>query len=225
MHRTPSRRRSAARLLSLAAIAGLGTYFNTAPDPANPPAGGGGGGGGTPPANPPQNQPKKLELSEDELQAKINAALDAERKKADDKAKKEREEAERKKAEEQGEFKTLLERETEKSTTLAAENRTLKVKLALGEHLAAKHPDYVGSAKYILPLVPADTKEEDLAKAVETAAVEFVKDNPRQGKPSTGAPPAPPATGNRTATTVQPKPAATNGAPTAPRFQSINWNG
>jgi hypothetical protein len=196
MHRNPSRRRSAARLLSLAAVAGLGHVYNTAPDPANPPAGGGGGGGAPPKANkPPEDQPKKLELTEEEIESRINARLDAERRKAEDKVKREREEADRKAAEEQGKFKELADAERAKREAAEAENRTLKTRIALGDHLAAKHPEYVGRAKYILPLIPADTADDQLAKAVETAAAEFVKDNPVQPKGSAGAPPSPRGSG------------------------------
>jgi hypothetical protein len=203
MHRTPSRRRSAARLLSLAAAAGLGAYYNTAPDPANPPAGGG-GGAAPPPAKTPENDPDKLTLTKAELQAQIDAAVKAQQDKADAAAKKKQDDADRKKAEEQGEFKNLLDQETEKNTALAAENRTLKTRIALGDHLAAKHPDYAARAKYILPLIPADTKDEDLAKAVEAAAAEFVKDNPVQAKGSAAAPPAPRGAGTKPGGTNKP---------------------
>jgi hypothetical protein len=180
------RRRSTARMLSLAAAAGLGMYHNT--DPANP----GNGGGGAPPApaTPPAKDPKKIELTDDELQAKIDAAVKSQQDKADAAAKKKQDEADRKAAEEQGKWKELSETEQKRNAELAAENRTLKTRIALGDHLAAKHPEYVARAKYILPLIPGDVADDGLAKAVEDAAAEFVKDNPIQAKGAAGAPAA-----------------------------------
>jgi hypothetical protein len=181
-----TRRRSTARMLSLAVAAGLGMYHNS--DPANPQ-----GGGGAPPAptKPDDKGPKKIELTEDELNAKVEAALTAERQKADAAAKRKADEDKRKADEEQGKWKELADTEKTRNAELAAENRTLKTRIALGDHLAAKHPDYVARAKYILPLIPADTADDGLAKAVEDAAAEFVTANPTQPKGSAGAPPAP----------------------------------
>jgi hypothetical protein len=175
-------------MLSLAAAAGLGMYHNT--DPANPQ-----GGGGAPdpakPAKPPENDPDKLTLTKAELDAQIQNAVKAQQDKADAAAKKKQDEADRKAAEEQGKWKELSETEQKRNAELAAENRTLKTRIALGDHLAAKHPEYVARAKYILPLIPGDVTDDGLAKAVEDAAAEFVKDNPTQPKGAAGAPPAP----------------------------------
>jgi hypothetical protein len=209
-----TRRRSAARMLSLAAAAGLGMYHNT--DPANPQ--GGGGGTTSPPAKPEDKGPKKIELTDDELQAKIDAALTAERQKADAAAKRKADEDKRKADEEQGKWKELSETEQKRNAELAAENRTLKTRIALGDHLASKHPDYVARAKYILPLIPGDVTDDGLAKAVEDAAAEFVTANPTQPKGSAGAPPAPRG-GNV-------KPGGTQVKPTdnRPRFSTLNAN-
>jgi hypothetical protein len=188
MRTLTQRRRSAARLLSLAAVAGLGTYHNT--DPANP--GNGGGGGTTPPApKPAETDPDKVTLTKAELDAKIEAAVKAQQDKADAAARKRQEEADRKAAEEQGKFKELADAERTRNAELAAEVRRLKVENAMGRHLADKHPDYVTCSKYILPHVPTDTPDDKLDRAVEQAAADYVRDNPRQPKGSAGAPPAP----------------------------------
>jgi hypothetical protein len=181
-----TRRRSAARMLSLAAAAGLGMYHNA--DPANPQ-----GGGGAPPAPaaPPANDPDKLTLTQAELDGQIQAALATERQKAEAAAKRKADEDKRKADEEQGKWKELSETEQKRNAELAAENRTLKTRIALGDHLAAKHPDYVGKARWILPLVPADTADDALADAVTKASDEFIKDNAVQPKGAAGAPPAP----------------------------------
>jgi membrane protein involved in colicin uptake len=182
-----TRRRSAARMLSLAAAAGLGMYHNADDDK------GGAGGTTTPPPDDKGgkkgDEPKMV--PESELQSRIDAALAAERQKADAAAKRKADEDKRKADEEQGKWKELSETEQKRNAELAAENRTLKTRIALGDHLAAKHPEYVARAKYILPLIPADTADENLAKAVEDAAAEFVTANPTQPKGAAGAPPAP----------------------------------
>jgi hypothetical protein len=184
-----TRRRSAARMLSLAAAAGLGMYHNADDDK------GGAGGTTTPPPDDKGgkkgDEPEKLTLTQAELDAQIQAAVKAQQDKADAAAKKKADDDKRKADEEQGKFKDLLDDETKRNAELAAENRTLKTRIALGDHLAAKHPEYVARAKYILPLIPADTADDALAKAVEDAAAEFVKDNAVQPKGAAGAPPAP----------------------------------
>lgn len=184
------RRRSTARMLSLAAMAGLGLYHNATDDK-------GGAGGGTTTTTTvddkggKKEEPEKLTLTKAELDAQIEAALAGERQKAEAAAKRKADEDKRKADEEQGKWKELSETEQKRNAELAAENRTLKTRIALGDHLAAKHPEYVGKARYILPLIPADTADDQLAKAVELAAAEFVRDNPVQAKGSAGAPPAP----------------------------------
>lgn len=185
------------------------------------PAGAGGGGGGNPPVDPPKkpDEPKKLELTEEELQSRIKSALDDQQKKADQKAQKEREDAERKAAEEQGKFKELADKERAEKERLAAENRTLRVSSALRDHLAEKHPEYVGTAKYILPLVPADADGDELAKAIESAAEQYVKDNPRQPKSGGGG--AQPATQRVAGRGIAQSP-QNNDRP-ARRFSTLNY--
>jgi Skp family chaperone for outer membrane proteins len=186
-----TRRRSAARMLSLAAAAGLGMYHNADDDK--------GGAGGTTTTTTTTDdkggkkgdEPEKLTLTQAELDGQIQAALATERQKADAAAKRKADEDKRKADEEQGKWKELSETEQKRNAELAAENRTLKTELALGKHLALKHPDYVGKARWSLPLIPADTADDAIADAVTKAADEFIKDNAVQPKGAAGAPPAP----------------------------------
>lgn len=175
------------------------------------------------PTPPPVPQPKpgeqkpaedKLTLTKDELQAQIQAALTADREKREKAEAKAREEAERKAAEEQGKFKELADKERAEKERLAAEVRTLRVAATLRDHLAEKHPEYVGTAKYILPLVPADADGDELAKAIESAAEQYVKDNPRQAKGG-GAPAPLPRTPNRA------NGSGTHNQPRTPRQPSV----
>jgi hypothetical protein len=159
-------------------------------------AGGAGGGAADPAKEKPKDDDKvtltKAQLDKQKADA-VQAALDA--KKAEDEAaaKKAKEEADRKAAEQKGEHQKLYEaekaaREKAEADKKAAEDAAaLKLKnkdadIALRDFLTDKHPDYVKSAPYIRPLitVTADTKDEDLKKAIEKAAEQFVKDNPRR---------------------------------------------
>jgi hypothetical protein len=195
--------RSTRHALALAARSAIPAYFY-APDPAGDDTAKGGaaddktkgkaGDKGT------ADQPKKIELTEDELAARIKseteAALNKERTAAADKAKKEKEEADRKKAEEQGEFKTLADKAEEKRLeaererdAAKLETRKLAVKDQLRDYLAEKHPQYASSARWIMPAIEFDlaTDDKDIAKRIAAAADEYVKDNPRQAGPG-GAP-------------------------------------
>jgi hypothetical protein len=147
--------------------------------------------------------PKKLELSEDELQSRIDAAIEKEREKHQTAAQKEKDEADRKAAEEKGEFKTLAEKERaerEKSDARAAEAerkaQLLEVNLSLRDHLAAKHPEYLANAADIMLHVKdklaADAKPADITKLIEAEAKAFVERTPR-GKVA----PPPPAPSGR----------------------------
>jgi hypothetical protein len=189
MHRNSSRRRSAARLLSLAAVAGLGLHFLDPDDKQ-----GGGGGGANPSAEPPkeekkgEQQSKKLELTPEELArhvddavAKVRADLAAER------------DAEKKRAEEEearkrGEFEKLYQGEAtrvkELEAKLAETNLRAKrgdVANRLARHLAANHKDYVENDVDILPHVQfdADTPDDEVDKRVKAATDAFVKRTPK----------------------------------------------
>lgn len=179
------RTRNATRLLTFAALSGLGLYYADEGDK-------GGGGGGEKKDKKDKGEPTKFELTPDELAQRVDSGVKAALDKVAEKSRLEKEEADRKAAEEQGEFKKLLEKEKDKSGQLATENRQLKIERDLRDHLAEKNPAYIGTAKYIMPQIAADVSEAELPKAIEKAVGEYVKDNPRQAKPTpTGAPPAP----------------------------------
>lgn len=152
-------------------------------------------------------QPKKIELTEDELNERVSSAVKAAVQKrdaeADAKSKKDREEADRKKAEEQGEFKKLADAEREKREAADRERdaarldkRKLEVKDRLRDYLAEKHPAYAAAAKWMMPAVEFDlaTDDKDIDKRIAAAADAYVKDNPRQ----TGGGGAPGQTGRGT---------------------------
>ncbi len=183
-----NRRNNALRIIA-AAAAGLG-YFNTEGDK------GGGGDGGKPPEKKP-DAPAKLELTAEELQQKIDAAIAQTKSDAEASAKKAREEAAAAEAKKKGEFEELYKGETARVKELEEANRKLRTETAVRDHLAEKHAEYVGVAKYIIPQIPADTKESELPKAIERAAADYVKDNPRKGTGGGGAPSAPPRTPGR----------------------------
>lgn len=161
--------------------------------------GGGGGGGSNQPADPPA---KKIELTEEELadrqKAAVNAALERERKAAQDREAKDKEERERKEQEQQGKFKELADKEKEKRESAERERdeaklaaRKLEVKDQLREMLAKDHPEYVGVSQYIMPLINFDLKTEqaDIDKQIKNAVEQYVKDNPRKAGGATPNPP------------------------------------
>jgi hypothetical protein len=193
MSRTRNAR--AMRMIGLAALAGLRPIFSSADDKQ-------GGGGNTEDKNKgddkgkqQQQEPEKLTLTKAELKAQIDEALRAEREQAAEDARKEREKKEREELEAKGELQKLLDKEREERAREKAEIRALKIERDLRDYLATKHPEYASVAKYILPQIPADTKDADLKAAIEKAAADYVKDNPRETKGSA----APAAPGRTTA--------------------------
>ena len=137
----------------------------------------------------PPEKPETKYTDADLEQAKKDAVAAAE-KKANDKAAKDKEAADKEKAKEEGKFKDLADAAEAKAAKLEAENRSLRLNASLNAHLAEKHKDYIGSAKWILATIPADTADDELPKAIEKAAKDFVEANPRQvAKPNAGAPP------------------------------------
>lgn len=138
----------------------------------------------------PAPEVKKIELSEDELQTRIDAALEKERETHAATAKREKEEAERKTAEEKGEYKTLAEKEKasrEASDARAAEAerraQLAEVNVSLRDHLATKHPEYLANAADIMLHVKdklaADAKPADVSKLIEAESKAFVDRTPR----------------------------------------------
>jgi hypothetical protein len=141
-----------------------------------------------PVADPKPAEPEKLTLTREELKAQIDSALKAERDKTAKEREKDKDEAERKKAEEAGEFQKLAEKERAKREEAEASAAALRVDLKRAEvresvrdYLATNHAAYLGTEKYIIPLIAfdGDTKPEDVAKSVKAAAEQYVKDNPR----------------------------------------------
>lgn len=149
-----------------------------------------------------KDQPKKIELTEDELTQRIaaatEAALNKERETAAQKAQREKEEAEREKAEKDGEYQKLAEADRKRAEAAERDRdearltaKRADVNIQLRDYLAEKHAEYVGVAKYIMPLVEFDLKTDakELEKRISAAADQYVKDNPR--KPAGGSPGAP----------------------------------
>lgn len=185
--------RNALRLLSLAACAGLGMYHLT----DDTVTGGGGGDKKVDDKKPAdKTEPAKLALTQEELDAKVAAAVKASEDKAAAAAKKKQDDDEAEAARKRGEFETLATKEKERADALDAENRRLKRDAALTAHLADKHAEYLTCAKYIAPLIDAEAEGDELAKAVADAATQYVNDNPRTPK-GAGAPAKQPVTGNR----------------------------
>jgi hypothetical protein len=174
-------------LAALTALAGMPLYANK---PGDPPADGGAGGGSGSGGKPPETQATKLELTEQELHERTNAAvksaLDAERKKRDSDDAKTREEAERKKAEEQGEFQKIAAQADEKREKAEKDRddalrraQLAEVNVQLRDYLA--HDDrkaFLANAPDIMLHVekelPADAKPEDVAKLIEKKTAEFI---------------------------------------------------
>lgn len=145
------------------------------------------------------DEPKKLELTEAELQEKIEKALakqkaQFDKEQADTKAKAD-EDAKKK----QGEYQQLYESEVAKGKEKDAKVGDLELQLKardveskLMSHLAENHKDYIGVVRYIKPLINFDltTPEDDLQKRIKTAVDQYVKDNPRNAAGSVSLPPS-----------------------------------
>jgi hypothetical protein len=156
-----------------------------------------GGGAAAPEKKPgekkPDDQPRKIEMTEEELDARLKShaemLLTKERDAAAKKAQADKDEAERIKAEKDGEFKTLAEKDRQAREKAEQERdaakldtRRLAVKDQLRDYLAEKHPAHATAAKWIMPAIDFDLKTEDaeIGKRIAKAADEYVKDNPRQ---------------------------------------------
>lgn len=185
--------------LALATLAVPFAHFNTEGDK-------GGAGGdttkGAAAADKTKDQPKKIELTEEELTQRIAAAtteaLNKERDAAAKKAQAEKEEAERVKAEKDGEFKTLAEKDRQARERAEQERdaarldaKRLSVKDKLRGLLAEKHKDYLTAADWIMPAIDFDlkTEEAEVEKRIGKAVEKYVADNPRgstTGTPGAG---------------------------------------
>lgn len=147
-----------------------------------------------------KDEPAKLTLTEAELQARIDAAVKSRDEATAAEAKRLKDESDREAARAKGEWEKVAGDEKERANKLDAELATAKlaakgrdVDLAVRDHLAEKHPEYVAVAKYVRPLVTYDasTSDEVIAKRVAEAAAQYVKDNPRAKSAPAGAPAAP----------------------------------
>jgi hypothetical protein len=136
----------------------------------------------------PADAPKKLELTEEELEHRVSERLEAEKRKAEEAeaARKAEEKAARDK--ERGEFKSLYEAEQARVKAIEVERDTLKLQVRrreadaiLRDHIAAEARDYLPAVKYMAPLlaVNADTKDDEIRKQVKDIVAAYVQDNPR----------------------------------------------
>lgn len=142
-----------------------------------------GGGGGTPPKKKDKPEPKKIELTAEDLEAKLAAARDEERTKLADERQKEKDDAARAEAEKRGEFETIA--ADEKNKRVAAERRAqlAEVNVQLRDHLAANHTEYLANAPdimlHVASKLDADAKTADIRKAIADESTAFVARTPR----------------------------------------------
>lgn len=185
----------------------------------DPPAG---SGGAPPKTDPPA--PKKIELTEDELNTRIEAAKQSERDAATKAKKTADDAAAAEEARKKGEFEKVANTEKEKRETAERENASLRIDIAIRDHLAdEKLRDYAGCAKYIKPQIDVAKASDPskLAEAITAAVEQYVKDNPRS---LAGKPPVPPgrsggAPGNKQQQTNEQATAAERDAKYLNRFQ------
>jgi hypothetical protein len=190
-------RSSILRNAAMCALMGNPLYAND-PAPGAPPA--------APPPKP--NDPKKIELTEDEIeqrtQSAVNAALEKDRKKRETDAAKEKEERERKEAEEQGKYKELSDKADERRSEAEEKAAAAERRAQLAE-VNIELRDYLGSTDELLPYLPnavdimvhvekklaADAKAEDVTRIIKEEAKAFAE---RTGKvKKTGLPPEGPS--------------------------------
>jgi hypothetical protein len=154
--------------------------------------GGAGGGAGGDDKNKGKAEPKKIELTEEELSQRINAATVDAVKKAEEKAaaaaKKKADDDAAKAAKEQGDFKKLYDGEVElkkkaeqERDEARTETRSKHVEILLGRYLAKNHKEYVDAAEWIRPHVKFAPDDDDakIEKAIKETVDQYVKDNPR----------------------------------------------
>jgi|ERR1051325_754359 hypothetical protein len=157
----------------------------------------GGGGGGT---DKPDKKAAatKLELTPEELEAKISAAAAAAVKAAEDKhkadAEKAKTDAEKEAARKQGEFKKLYDDEVELRKRDVGERdekiRQLEIEKRVSRYIGEHHKEYAGAVDDIMPRVKIapDAKETDIDKAIKAAVDDFVSNWKPAGSTGQGAP-------------------------------------
>jgi hypothetical protein len=148
-----------------------------------------------------KSEEPKLTLTQAELDARIKAAREEERRKAEEAKKKEKETAEAEEARKRGEFEKLADQEKTKREAaeqerdrLNRENRMLKIERQLAAHLESTHKDYTANAADIMlhveKKVSAETSDDDVKKIIAEESKAFVERTPR--KLANGAPAANP---------------------------------
>lgn len=167
-----------------------GTQDQT-PEPVTPPKGKAKGGKEEP------TDPDTITLTRAELKAQIGAAVAERDRKAEDKAKKDREAAEADEAKKRGEFEKVASAEKDRADkaearALAAERSTL-VNDAFAEVLSANEGLSLAALnKWVRPNVlaalTADTEPADVTKQAKQLATDYAKENPPKTKGRAGVP-------------------------------------
>lgn len=178
-------------------------------------------------------EPKRIELTEAEIEqrtkAAVEAALKAERDKAADEARKAKEAADAEEAKKRGEFEKLAQQEQAKrekaeQRVAEAERKALlaDVSVQLRDHLAEKHPEYLTNAPdiflHVKEKLEDDAEPDAIAKLIADEAKAFAE---RTGKAKAGPPAAPSRSSRAPADLPKPQQPA-NGAP---RFGTVTWHG
>lgn len=145
-----------------------------------------------PPVDP---KPETLTITKADLDAKIEAAIAAERQTQADKLKADKDAADVEDARKKGEWEKLATAAEKRATDAEQIANALRLSTTLTDHLAADHPEYLTKKKYIEPMISKGLTGDALITAVKTACAEFVNDNPIQARP--GGAGAPPARGTR----------------------------
>jgi hypothetical protein len=143
---------------------------------------------------PVEDEPKKIELTEADLDARtkaaVESALKSERDKSAATAQADKEERERKEQEAQGKFKEMAEAAEAKRVKAEQERDTSRLELRreqlsnkLRRHVAENHAEYVSVAdEWMLPklTVTAETTDEKADKQIGEIVAAYVKANPRE---------------------------------------------
>jgi hypothetical protein len=128
-------------------------------------------------------EPKKLELTEAELEQKISDRLASEKAKAEDAETTRKAEEKAARDKEKGEFKTLYETTIAERDMLKLDLRKMEGERALRSVIDSEAKDYATAVKYMAPLlkIKFDTTDEDIKKQATAIVRDYVKDNPRGG--------------------------------------------
>jgi hypothetical protein len=174
-------------------------------------------------------EPAKISLTQEELDAKVQAAVDAHQRKQDDKAKKDREAAEKKAAEEQGKFKELAEAAEKKAAEAEAKALAAERAALIDREFYAQAKDGVTIdalntwvrpgvlAKLTLEMTP-----EDVTKATKQLAEQYAKDVAgAKPKGTSGAPTRPTVTRGGGGSFIEPLSLPQNNERPARRYSTL----